>query len=698
MRMNNRLTALLLHTTAVIALTGCHDEENQTAGVGTVTYKVAVIMPSSAECDWNRTISWAKENLEQAQNGFRQITRIETELKNEDDADLQAYIEQVAADETYVAVIGPYSSRNAALAARACAKSRKPLLLPIATSTEFQRTVADQDHIWNLSQSDLTQCEILLTQAAVSEVMGVTLLTSDDDYGQSFSDWFAFQAVELGLNVDNVLTYSNEEELKSSVAQLDDHTQRNRMLLFAPSQVADVLCFDKAYSETDKETFPIVYCSDVAYSKSLEGHVENDYEGISPSADPASGFIQAYRTRFGEDPMAGEAHLFDAISLLGYALAAYGDTDLNNGIGKIISGRETWNRSWLASDMQAALIQLQAGHNPDLNGVTGDWTFDQKYHSSVLNTTYCHWTLRNGRYKTLEYLSPDGSGRTTSTLQVWETQAQRYQQFDQNQQDFQYGELNDNWAIVIGTSDTWANYRHQADAMAMYQILKRHGYDEDHIILIIADNLAYDPHNLYPGVVKVTPDGENLYTDLHVDYNVADINITDLKEILMGRPSDRLPQTLSSGKNDNLFIFWCGHGSPNYLSWGSYGIVYGWQIRDLLQEMNQARRYRKILFAMDACYSGTIGKACEGIPGVLFITAANAYEPSKADMKDPEMGVWLSNGFTRAFQDIIDENPSITLRDLYYTLARVTVGSHATVYNITNYGNMYTNTLQEFLK
>ena len=114
--------------------------------------------------------------------------------------------------------------------------------------------------------------------------------------------------------------------------------------------------------------------------------------------------------------------------------------------------------------------------------------------------------------------------------------------------------------------------------------------------------------------------------------------------------------------------------------------------------MNQAGRYRKILFAMDACYSGTIGKACEGIPGVLFITAANAYEPSKADMKDPEMGVWLSNGFTRAFQDIIDENPSITLRDLYYTLARVTVGSHATVYNITNYGNMYTNTLQEFLK
>ena len=101
---------------------------------------------------------------------------------------------------------------------------------------------------------------------------------------------------------------------------------------------------------------------------------------------------------------------------------------------------------------------------------------------------------------------------------------------------------------------------------------------------------------------------------------------------------------------------------------------------------------------MDACYSGTIGEACTGIPGVLIMTSANAYEPSKADVKDPEMGIWLSNGFTRAFQEAIDESPNISMRDLYYKLARQTVGSHATVYNYSFYGNMYTNTMQEYLK
>ena len=166
----------------------------------------------------------------------------------------------------------------------------------------------------------------------------------------------------------------------------------------------------------------------------------------------------------------------------------------------------------------------------------------------------------------------------------------------------------------------------------------------------------------------------------------------------MGNSSTKLPNVIQSGRNDNLIVFWCGHGYPNMLAWGSLRTAYGWQVRNILKEMKAQQKYRKALFVIDACYAGTIGEACVGVPGALFITAANADEPSKADMKDPEMKIWLSNGFTRAFQDAIDENPSISLRDLYYQLARQTVGSHATVYNIENYGNMYSNTMKEFFK
>ncbi len=68
-----------------------------------------------------------------------------------------------------------------------------------------------------------------------------------------------------------------------------------------------------------------------------------------------------------------------------------------------------------------------------------------------------------------------------------------------------------------------------------------------------------------------------------------------------------------------------------------------------------------------------------------------------ADIMDPEMCIWLSNGFTRAFCTAIEDDPDITLRNLYYFVAQQTVGSHATMYNIQNYGNIFTNTFREYL-
>ena len=62
------------------------------------------------------------------------------------------------------------------------------------------------------------------------------------------------------------------------------------------------------------------------------------------------------------------------------------------------------------------------------------------------------------------------------------------------------------------------------------------------------------------------------------------------------------------------------------------------------------------------------------------------------------MGVFLSNGFTRGFQEAIGTNPAVSLRDLYYTLAAHTSGSHVKFYNVANYGNVYSNSMAEYLQ
>lgn len=116
-------------------------------------------------------------------------------------------------------------------------------------------------------------------------------------------------------------------------------------------------------------------------------------------------------------------------------------------------------------------------------------------------------------------------------------------------------------------------------------------------------------------------------------------------------------------------------------------------MRDILE----STPHRKLLFTIEACYSGGLGEYCQGLPGTLFITAANPYETSHADVWSDDVGVYLSNGFTRGFQEAIAQNPAISLRDLYYTLAAHTTGSHVKVYNVPHFGSVYSNTMAEFL-
>ena len=99
---------------------------------------------------------------------------------------------------------------------------------------------------------------------------------------------------------------------------------------------------------------------------------------------------------------------------------------------------------------------------------------------------------------------------------------------------------------------------------------------------------------------------------------------------------------------------------------------------------------------METCYSGSIGTYCEGLPGVLFLCAAGSGETSHADVI--EDGIYLSNRFTRVFRSEVEANPAISLHELYYQLATHTTASHAGLYNDSFYGNVYRNTLEEFLR
>lgn len=703
----NKIIACCLAVMTGFSIASCNnDEPGQATGFTETRHRVAVMCPQEWASAWKSTASWAIENVVKAQTGLDKRIAIDIEWLDENAPDIADKAREMARNGEYDLIIGPTTSALTYRIAQQV-EGRIPMILPVTTSTELQRIYGGHNGMWFFTQSDIAQCEILLTQAKVSEHSNVTLLTSDDEYGRSFTDWFAYQALELGLTVDEIIVYKSETDIADTVRRLNRQNRwYTKALIFAPSDEADVLAFDREIGKLKSELeehdylrFPKVLCSDVANSPKIKGNVSNlVYEGISPGADPRSGWTSAYVGRNGEEPLNGEAQFYDALLLASYALFSHREGEaLNDAIMRIVDGRDgALCDGWTAADLQSAFARLAAGENPDIRGVSGDWIWDSKNHNSVTGTFYAHWVYENGKYTTLEYLTMNGADGSISSTQAWEWTSTQQQTFDSNQKDFTYPEPGDRYAVVAAGSDTWVNYRHQADALAMYQMLKSAGYNDDHIILIMEDNIAYNTNNSIPGNVRVTPDGENLYHDVKVDYKLSEITLDDLADIMTGNASARLPHVIAPGANDNVFFFWGGHGSRNTLMWGSYGFVYGNDMRKLVSRLHDENRYRKLMLVLDACYSGTIGEAIEGIHGALVFTAAHANEPSKADMYDNDMNVWLSNGFTRTFRDVIAKNPHTTLRDLYYETVRGTKGSHPHIYNAGNYGNMHRETMSEF--
>lgn len=63
------------------------------------------------------------------------------------------------------------------------------------------------------------------------------------------------------------------------------------------------------------------------------------------------------------------------------------------------------------------------------------------------------------------------------------------QDFDKNSQR-SYPPREESYALIVAASSGWENYRHQAGAYLMYQMLKSNGLDDDHILLVSEDDIA----------------------------------------------------------------------------------------------------------------------------------------------------------------------------------------------------------------
>lgn len=702
-RMVIKLIAPLL---CLIGLWSCSDDESYMsyADKQWTEKTVAVVLPmeKGLAAHWERTLGMFATNFERAFKNHETGIRLKFEYYDEANADMQELARSLAFnDEVYAVIGGLYSSNAAILAAELTLVGKT--FFTLATTEQLVRAYASTGYLWAMTETDITQCEVLLSKVINYGGKSVALLAKDnDDYGQTFIDWFAFQARELGLKNMGSYAYTSDNIADVSCQAMQSGAE---YVICIPSEIEEMGPMLEAHKtqSLNGQSVPRMLFSDTAYGADvlkIHGDAAEGIEGVAFGADPESGFDVSYRTFFNATPTLGESQLHDAAMLIGYAAwhqQFNPELSLQKSLRAVVSGENLNMGSWTGEDMGLVVDALAAGKSPYVRGASGHLRFDAKVFTNVLATTYYNFKVYNGQYIILDYNTSDGGNRTDATLAGWNWKASQMQDFN-NSGEYDYPVHTGNWALLVASSKGWANYRHQADVLAIYQQLKQAGYTDDRIILIAEDDIADNVSNPNKGVVQVTIGGNNVYEQVEIDYHMSELQAKDILAILSGEKSERLPVVIESTANDNVFVFWSGHGVPGALCWNddAYGIM-GDQLDETFRRMREKRSYRKLLMMVEACFSGGVMEQCRNIPGMLFVTAANGDETSKADVFNGEMKVWMSNRFTSTFIEQITENKNIALRDLYYRLFINTVGSHVMVYNAENYGNLYSADMSEFI-
>ena len=469
------------------------------------------------------------------------------------------------------------------------------------------------------------------------------------------------------------------------------------------------------------------------------------YQGFSPYADPATGFEQAYTEKFGAMPTFAELKFYDALlltALTSYYLQIlqdkYGFLDDHDGVQfthdmafnyciSLLCGRHedtiaTGDAVWRSAAMRDYIHNLQS--EPSLKrfcGASGYIVFDAESCTQLAQATYVQWQIMDGKIYHRAYFGPDGE-LVVSPSASWNAV------YDEDTANRDFGEmaansgsaitypaLSDQYAVLVQGSDGSNNYRHLSDVLNVYQLLRKGGFDDDHIILILDSQEAARHGN----VVRPSLFGHDLMggTDglprAVVDYDNHALTARDISRILLGEKSGSLHTVLPShllpeGADEapNVFFYWSGHGrsqtngGSDEFEWlntsGGQGFT-GSMLRQTATEMLGTGRYRKLLVIAEPCYGEATVRNLEGIKGALAIVGASANEQSWADTWNFEEFYWMNDRFTKNVVEQLTANPAITYRNLYLYCAQHTLGSHTKIVNAAHFGNLYTTSPKEFI-
>lgn len=258
------------------------------------------------------------------------------------------------------------------------------------------------------------------------------------------------------------------------------------------------------------------------------------------------------------------------------------------------------------------------------------------------------------------------------------------------------------WAVLIAGSNGYWNYRHQADVCHAYQILKQGGLKDENIVVFMYDDIAYNEENPRPGVIINSPHGSDVYKGVPKDYTGDAVNASNFYAVILG---DRTAvkggsgKVVDSGPNDHIFIYYTDHGGPGVLGMPSGPYLYANDLIDVLKKKHASGTYKRLVFYLEACESGSIfeGLLPEGLD-IYATTASNAEEsswgtycPGESPSPPEEYETCLGDLYSVAWMEDCDVHNlrTETLKQQYQLVKKRTANENSAFgSHVMQYGNL----------
>ncbi|MES1919284.1 Nitrogen permease regulator-like 2, variant 3 [Bonamia ostreae] len=187
-----------------------------------------------------------------------------------------------------------------------------------------------------------------------------------------------------------------------------------------------------------------------------------------------------------------------------------------------------------------------------------------------------------------------------------------------------------NWAVILSTSKYWFNYRHSANALSIYHILKENGIPDSQIILMLPEDTACDRRNVFPASIFNENGGANLVSDqIEVDYRGDEVTVENFIRVLTGRHHRHTPMSkrLNTDGSSNILVYMTGHGGENFLKFRDKEEIQSQDLADAIKQMEIQGRFNEILLVTDTCEAFSLYKSLYSA-NVIAVASSDVGESS----------------------------------------------------------------------